>query len=47
MGRGGGGGGGGGGGTEGGAAVTDVVESKSPTEIRKNQLNLDGNRQIK
>lgn len=28
------GGGGGGGGTEGGAVVTDVLESKSPTEIR-------------
>lgn len=32
------GGGGGGGGTEGGAVVTDVLESKSPTEIRKNQF---------
>lgn len=45
-GRGGGGGGGGGGGTEGGAVVTDAAESKSPTEIRKNQFNLHGNSKV-
>lgn len=47
-GRGGGGGGGGrggAGGTEGGAVATDVVESKSPTEIRRNPFNPGNNRQ--
>ena len=47
-GRGGGGGGSGGaGGTEGAAAAAGLVDSKSPTEMRGNQFNPGGKRQIK